>query len=302
MFHAFHSQPGTHPPCWAAQCMGVQLHLLSTLLALGNFSTSAGLSAPVIGSLAQYHHVTMTCYDCAQVPGIARCEGGRKRPPCGPVWSRRSCLAAGLIRWSVSTFPTPKKRGRNVCQAAVPCLTVLETLENSSFELSCQCNAAVSGFKPFCIHMMTTNKQMVDQPSSQIQGLQNLCLAKKSRRASCTYWHAHSLKSDLLSSNMTIAIPNRNRTVICKFSSMSSSAFPTAQGFFPHTAWRGRSARQTSPQCMTGRSTGRTKTKSNAWNRKHPQTTKTVVDGWAGYGYWNTTLQDGYGWEPQKDH
>ena len=45
--------------------------------------------------------------------------------------------------------------------------------------------------------MMTTNKQMVDQPSSQIQGLQNLCLAKKSRRASCTYWHAHSLKSDL---------------------------------------------------------------------------------------------------------
>ena len=51
---------------------------------------------------------------------------------------------------------------------------------------------------------------------------------------------------------MTIAIPNRNRTVICKFSSMSSSAFPTAQGFFPHTAWRGRSARQTSPQCMTG--------------------------------------------------
>ena len=41
-----------------------------------------------IGSLA----ITMTCYDCAQVPGIARCEGGRKRPPCGPVWSRRSCL------------------------------------------------------------------------------------------------------------------------------------------------------------------------------------------------------------------
>jgi hypothetical protein len=34
-----------------------------------------------IGSLA----ITMTCYDCAQVPGIARCEGGRKRPPCGPV-------------------------------------------------------------------------------------------------------------------------------------------------------------------------------------------------------------------------
>ena len=52
-----------------------------------HLSRALSTSNRIPGSMT-YHDIpyhTMTCYDCAQVPGIARCEGGRKRPPCGPV-------------------------------------------------------------------------------------------------------------------------------------------------------------------------------------------------------------------------
>ena len=247
-FCSIHSQHG--PPWWAAQCMGVQLHLLSTLLALGNFSTSAGTSP---SASAQCHWMSL-----ATVPRLPRCQvlQDEKVVVKGRHVDRREAGEVALLRfwyvlilWPVSTFQNTKQRKERLPS----CSSVLDGARNLRKQqlwtvLPTQRIVALN-FKPCYIHMMTTNKQLVGQPFSQIQGLENenLCSAKKICRTSCIlYLLLCSWSSGLVSPNMTTAIPNCNRTAICKCS-MSSSAFPTAQGFFPHTAWRARSAQQTSP-------------------------------------------------------